>query len=148
MKSIAFVLAVLLVCVAGCGRKTEKVDTATETENLTSEFGMVTVESPTTETTATTQATSEIPVATTESAKDVLSQEAPLTAVAMEKPTVSNIQQALKNLGLYVGKLDGTLGPKTKKAIEEFQKQNNLKVDGKVGPKTWEKLKTHLTKAQ
>jgi len=151
MRSIIFTLIVLLVCVAwsGCGKKAEKVDTAIESENLTSEFGTVTVETPTTETTTAPQTTSEMPVATTtEPTKDVLTQEVPLSAVSTEKPTVTNIQQALKNLGLYTGKLDGTLGPKTKKAVEEFQKQNNLKVDGKVGPKTWEKLKAHLTKAQ
>ena len=54
------------------------------------------------------------------------------------------IQTALKNLGLYNGKIDGKLGPGSKKAISEFQKQNGLKVDGKVGPKTWTALSTHL----
>ncbi len=55
------------------------------------------------------------------------------------------IQTALKNLGLYTGKIDGKIGPGTKRAIEEFQKQNGLKVDGKVGPKTWSALSQHLT---
>ena len=57
------------------------------------------------------------------------------------------IQTALKNLGLYTGKIDGKIGPGTKRAIEEFQKQNGLKADGKVGPKTWAALSTHLTAA-
>ncbi|MCX5716492.1 MAG: peptidoglycan-binding domain-containing protein, partial [Candidatus Omnitrophica bacterium] len=43
------------------------------------------------------------------------------------------IQTALKNAGLYIGQIDGKIGPLTKKAIEEFQKSNGLKVDGKVG---------------
>ncbi|MFA5388371.1 MAG: peptidoglycan-binding protein [Candidatus Omnitrophota bacterium] len=63
---------------------------------------------------------------------------------SMEKPTVQDIQEALKSAGLYQGRIDGILGPNTRKAIETFQLQNDLKVDGKVGPKTWEKLKEYL----
>ena len=63
--------------------------------------------------------------------------------LAFEKPTIENIQKALKNSNFYQGKIDGVLGPKTKKGIEAFQSQNGLKVDGKVGPKTWEKLRMY-----
>jgi peptidoglycan hydrolase-like protein with peptidoglycan-binding domain len=66
-------------------------------------------------------------------------------ATATDNPTPQQIQQALKNMGLYAGKIDGSMGPKTKKAIEEFQSRNGLNPDGKVGPKTWAKLSTHLT---
>jgi len=67
------------------------------------------------------------------------------TAVmAPEKPTVQDIQIALKNGQLYQGKVDGVLGPRTRKAIEDFQQQNDLKVDGKVGPQTWAKLKAYF----
>ena len=62
-----------------------------------------------------------------------------------EKPTPKQIQQALKNAGFYKGKIEGTLGPKTKKAIEDFQSQNGFKADGKVGAKTWKALSSHLT---
>ncbi len=65
-------------------------------------------------------------------------------ATVIEKPTPQQIQEALKNAGLYEGKIDGSIGPKTKKAIEEFQSQNDLKADGKVGARTWAKLGTHL----
>ncbi|PIY82552.1 MAG: peptidoglycan-binding protein [Candidatus Omnitrophica bacterium CG_4_10_14_0_2_um_filter_44_9] len=54
------------------------------------------------------------------------------------------IQQALKNLGLYSGEVDGSIGPKTKEAIKEFQSKNSLAADGKVGPKTWAALKNAL----
>jgi hypothetical protein len=64
------------------------------------------------------------------------------------KPTGLEIQTALKNAGFYTGTVDGKLGPLTKKAIEEFQKANNLTVDGKVGPKTWNVLSTHLKPPQ
>lgn len=61
-----------------------------------------------------------------------------------DQPTAKEIQQALKNAGFYTGKVDGTIGSKTKKAIKEFQDHNGLKADGKVGPKTWKILSTHL----
>ncbi len=61
---------------------------------------------------------------------------------AIAIPTTTDIQQALKNAGLYGGEIDGKIGPKTMKAIEDFQAKNNLKVDGVVGPATWEKLKS------
>ena len=67
-------------------------------------------------------------------------------ADAKAKPTNKQIQQALKNAGLYDGKVDGTIGPKTKKAIEAFQTQNSLKADGKVGHKTWKALSVYLNK--
>jgi|CXWL01.1.fsa_nt_gi peptidoglycan hydrolase-like protein with peptidoglycan-binding domain len=66
-----------------------------------------------------------------------------VTAV-IENPTPQQIQEALKSAGYYDGKIDGTIGPKTKKAIERFQTENGLKADGKVGHKTWAKLGTHL----
>jgi peptidoglycan hydrolase-like protein with peptidoglycan-binding domain len=43
-----------------------------------------------------------------------------------------------------LGGIDGKIGPLTRKAIEDFQKANNLKVDGKVGPKTWAVLEKSL----
>ena len=62
----------------------------------------------------------------------------------IEKPTSEQIQQALQNAGLYEGKIDGVIGPKSRKAIEDFQAQNNLTVDGKVGSRTWAKLQGYL----
>ena len=60
------------------------------------------------------------------------------------KPTGNEIQTALQNAGFYTGQIDGKIGPKTKKAIEEFQKANNISADGKVGPKTWALLGKYL----
>ena len=54
------------------------------------------------------------------------------------------IQRALKKAGYYTGAIDGKAGPKTKKAIEDFQKAKGLKADGKVGPKTWAELEKYL----
>lgn len=69
----------------------------------------------------------------------------PLPPAGPYKPTAIEIQTALKNAGFYAGEVDGKIGPKSKKAIEEFQKTNGLKADGKVGLKTWEALSKHLS---
>jgi len=63
------------------------------------------------------------------------------------RPTDIEIQEALKNAGFYQGEIDGKIGPASKKAIEDFQTQNNLVADGKVGPRTWEKLSVYLNAA-
>ena len=60
------------------------------------------------------------------------------------EPTDQEIQQALQNAGLYSGKIDGNIGPKTTIAIKDFQEKNGLKADGRVGPKTWAKLQPFL----
>ena len=67
----------------------------------------------------------------------------PLPPQGPYKPTGIEIQTALKNAGFYAGSIDGKIGPKSKKAIEDFQKANGLKADGKVGPKTWEAMSKH-----
>ena len=71
----------------------------------------------------------------------------PLPPQGPYKPTNIEIQTALKNAGFYSGSVDGKIGPKSKKAIEDFQSANGLKADGKVGPKTWEVLSRHLIAA-
>jgi len=70
----------------------------------------------------------------------------PVEVTTSGAPTLEEIQTALKNAGYYTGKVDGKIGPKSKKAIEAFQQDNGLKADGKVGSKTWGKLKAHLNK--
>lgn len=71
----------------------------------------------------------------------------PLPPQGPYKPTGIEIQTALKQAGFYTGNIDNKIGPKTKQAIEDFQKANGLKVDGKVGPKTWEALSKYLAAA-
>jgi murein L,D-transpeptidase YcbB/YkuD len=68
----------------------------------------------------------------------------PLPPQGPYKPTNIEIQTALKNAGFYADSIDGKIGPKSKKAIEDFQSANGLKVDGKVGVKTWEALGRYL----
>lgn len=60
------------------------------------------------------------------------------------RPSKRDIQQALKNAGVYQGSIDGKLGPMTREAVRQFQQVNGLKVDGIVGRQTWEKLSAYL----
>ncbi|MCM8770548.1 MAG: peptidoglycan-binding protein [Candidatus Omnitrophica bacterium] len=68
------------------------------------------------------------------------------TVITTAKPSVIDIQTALKNAGFDPGKIDGKMGAKTREAIKAFQKANNLVVDGRVGSKTWALLSQYLEK--
>ena len=59
-------------------------------------------------------------------------------------PSPEQIQIALEKAGYYKGKIDGKIGPKSQKAIRDFQIDNDLEPDSKVGPKTWSKLRDYL----
>jgi peptidoglycan hydrolase-like protein with peptidoglycan-binding domain len=61
-------------------------------------------------------------------------------------PKMRQIQTALKNAGYDPGDIDGKAGKKTREAIRNFQKANNLPVDGRVGKQTWAVLKEYLNK--
>lgn len=130
------VVVLVLAALSGCGKKQEME----ELQPITME-SLSTIGSP-------TQSASDIRVPETKilatsvavPAKELL----PLPPQGPYKPTGIEIQTALKNAGFYAGNTDGKLGPKSKQAIEEFQKANGLKVDGKVGPKTWEAMSKHL----
>lgn len=138
-RLLSFALVVLvLAALSGCGRKQE-----------IEELQPITMESLSTAT-GSTQAAPDlkaqevraltVPVAVTPSKELV-----PLPPQGPYQPTANEIQTALKNAGFYAGNVDGKIGPKSKKAIEDFQKANGLKADGKVGPKTWEALGKYLT---
>ncbi|MFA6635612.1 MAG: peptidoglycan-binding domain-containing protein [Candidatus Omnitrophota bacterium] len=58
--------------------------------------------------------------------------------------TKRELQTALKNAGYYDGAIDGKIGPKTRKAITDFQAANKLKVDGIVGLETRSELSRYL----
>ncbi len=49
---------------------------------------------------------------------------------------VKQTQQCLNNFGYNTGYADGKYGPKTYAGIREFQRAQNIKVDGIVGPQT------------
>ena len=60
---------------------------------------------------------------------------------------ISDIQRALKRLGFAPTLVsDGLLGPATIAAIKDFQRSNNLAVDGWAGPRTCSRMRTLLTR--
>jgi len=118
-KNIFFLFIIGLIFVFGCSQKIGQAtrETTSKTEFPLTENGPTVSVSKSTESTSSELAT---------------------------LPSSQEIQQALKNANLFQGKIDGNIGPKTKRAIKEFQTRNNLNADGKVGSKTWEKLKVYL----
>jgi murein L,D-transpeptidase YcbB/YkuD len=61
--------------------------------------------------------------------------------IRVQGVTVKAVQKALKDAGYDPGPVDGRAGKKTKSAIKDFQRRNNLKADGIVGEKTWSLLR-------
>jgi len=68
------------------------------------------------------------------------------TEEVKQRIDVKMIQTALKNAGYFQDSVDGKMGKKTRLAIKEFQKANNLHADGRVGKNTWKVLKEYLEK--
>lgn len=56
----------------------------------------------------------------------------------------ADIQRALKGAGYYSGAIDGKIGPDSREAIRNFQRDNSLTADGVCGRQTWDKLRTFL----
>lgn len=54
---------------------------------------------------------------------------------------VKDLQKRLAQVGLDPGPADGVFGPKTEKAVKEFQKKHSLVVDGIAGPVTMASLR-------
>ncbi len=51
--------------------------------------------------------------------------------------SVSSLQEELKKLGYYTMAVDGIYGSGTTRAVRDFQRANNLQVDGIAGPQTF-----------
>lgn len=134
MKRAAFVLGLCFsIGITGCGKKQKPLNEIEEPISMEA-LSKVTLEGET----APGQKGIETPTISQVPELEVLPPPPPY------KPTAREIQTALKNAGYYTAAIDGKIGPLSKKAIEGFQKANNLKVDGKVGPKTWEVLSKYL----
>ncbi len=152
MKKFIFIILALVsvVYLAGCGKKQQPISETQEPISI-EELNKLNTSTQTVPEVATKTApavtvtpSSAVPPAQTKAAEIKLEQ---LPPSGPYKPTVREIQTALKNAGFYAGVVDGKKGPLTKKAIEDFQRANNLGVDGKVGTKTWDVLSPHLNPA-
>ncbi|MDD5440325.1 MAG: peptidoglycan-binding protein [Candidatus Omnitrophica bacterium] len=131
MKKILCVLVCfLIVYCAGCGKKTE---TKNPEQPVTEEIIDFNKEQPEEGTPGAAQTAGTV-------AQETAQQE---LMASYESLTPTQEQEALKQAGFYQGKVDGAIGPMTKKAIEDFQLQNNLTVTGKVDMATWEKLRSY-----
>lgn len=64
----------------------------------------------------------------------------PLLKRGMINDCVSIAQGLLKAKGYYSGKVDMKFGTKTFSAVENFQKDNDITIDGIIGSDTWCKL--------
>ncbi len=146
MKKIGIVIMVLVTGMffAGCGKKQQSAEQTLQDPMSMEALSVLSTEQkdvPEAKNRNVTAVTGQsvVSASATEPKLDPLPPSGPF------RPAGTEIQTALKNAGFYNGKIDGDIGPGTKKAIEEFQEANNLKVDGKVGPKTWLVLSEHLS---
>ncbi|MBZ9610541.1 peptidoglycan-binding domain-containing protein [Rheinheimera maricola] len=53
---------------------------------------------------------------------------------------VRAVQEKLSSLGFDTGKADGIIGPRTRQAINAYQQQNAMKVDGQISATLLEAL--------
>lgn len=63
-----------------------------------------------------------------------------LTSPNMRGDDVAELQTRLERLGFDCGRVDGILGPATARALEDFQSNCGLTIDGVCGPKTVQTL--------
>lgn len=62
------------------------------------------------------------------------------TATSESPAQVMQAQQALKQKGLYTGPVDGKVGPETRSAISQFQKQTGLQQTAQLDEQTMDNL--------
>lgn len=67
----------------------------------------------------------------------------PMFAAGQGSDRTRAAQQALKDKGFDPGPIDGIDGPKTDAAIRDYQKQNNLAVDGRLNAQVMDSLGLH-----
>jgi peptidoglycan hydrolase-like protein with peptidoglycan-binding domain len=60
--------------------------------------------------------------------------------LAQSGDAVRSAQQVLKDKGLYSGPVDGISGPLTRKAVRNYQREQNLSPDGHLGSETLSSL--------
>jgi localization factor PodJL len=71
----------------------------------------------------------------------------PAEAPASARDQLMEIQKLLAALRLYGGKIDGMIGPQTRKAIRDYQRANGMPQTGEPSPKLAEALRKQAEKA-
>ena len=66
----------------------------------------------------------------------------PRLSVGMEGQEVLLLQKKLQNVGYKISDADGVFGSETEKAVEEFQRDKNIRITGVVTNSTWRALQT------
>ena len=145
MKKAIFLVFILVIAVylTGCGKKQEALEQMQEPMSMEALSAI----------NNTTNASVTVPPTAVASGQQEMSMQGMPQEMSTPGPIVSGvpteqeIQTALQNAGFYNGAIDGKIGPKTKQAIEKFQRAQGLQADGKVGPKTWVVLSQYLNAA-
>jgi peptidoglycan hydrolase-like protein with peptidoglycan-binding domain len=71
-----------------------------------------------------------------------------ITADGLRKDSIRWAQVELRYRGLYKASLDGVLGPRTKRALTEFQQNNGISQTASLDAQTWEALTSRPGTAQ
>jgi hypothetical protein len=131
--AVAIVIAIIVAVVAANGGSGGSAETTVATP--------VTPQTPAETTTeATTTSGSSAPAEVTVPASGHLS-------AGDSGPAVETLQQALKQLGLYNGAVDGDFGQGTSDAVVAFQNAHNLTPDGIVGQATADAINQALAQS-
>ncbi len=69
----------------------------------------------------------------------------PSARSAFDRATVREVQDELARRGYDVGPVDGRLGPRTKAAIREYERDAGLPVDGLPSPTLRDHMRSHPT---
>jgi peptidoglycan hydrolase-like protein with peptidoglycan-binding domain len=68
-----------------------------------------------------------------------------MSGTMLSENLVRLLQQTLSNRGFFVGDPDGRWGPKTKEALEEFQRSQNLPAWGQIDQPTLARLGVNIS---
>jgi peptidoglycan hydrolase-like protein with peptidoglycan-binding domain len=95
-----------------------------------------------------TGAAAKMPSAPTRQMHKMSSRSTRTSATRVSKSEVKQAQQALREQGLYRGRIDGVLGPKTKTALRNFQRKNGLPATASLDRRTMASLSGGGTQGQ